>query len=72
MVIKVQRPLAGHVGDLLIYNQSRTVEVWYPVDSKVGRFLLNRLGELEERCFHAWEDVEGRLHIGEPVSAEDW
>lgn len=50
-IVKVQRPLGGEMGDLLVYEKGRINAMLIECDSELGRFLLQELGTAPKRYF---------------------
>jgi hypothetical protein len=68
-IVKVQRPLVSNSQDppALIYNENRSVIMYYPMDAELKRILGTELK------VYWWAHIEGdTLHLDKPAEEQDW
>lgn len=67
MIVKVQRPLAGEVGEALVYDERRDFNAFVPMTTELRRLFGGRLK------FYCEAELVGRdLVVGRVVPDCDW
>lgn len=72
MIVKVQLPIAGDVGEALVYNEDRSVWFLGPVTD----VLVNAMEGEHKRFFDAHFEPDGKggvvFHIDDDAPWQDW
>jgi hypothetical protein len=74
VIVKVQRPIAGDMDNLLVYDEAKELLHFIPCDSEVGKELLRVMGSDLRVYLRATPTLDGDYQfdyrrIGE---AQDW
>jgi hypothetical protein len=74
VIVKVQRPLEGYMGDLLVYDEAKELVYFIPCASEVGKWLLKMMGDDLKMYLGAKPTVDGdyAFDYSGRAKAQDW
>ncbi len=72
MIVKIQRPLAGDLSNLLVYDKERTFELLVPVMSSEGKWLLNCMRDKPKIYCVVQVDKDRVARINHIMADQDW
>ena len=66
-IFKIQRPLAGDMCQVLVYNKDRSIESQVPMTTDLQKLFGSRA-----KIYHMAKVEGGELILGEPVEPQEW